>query len=238
MSDETETIAGAEGAAAGSPITLIIGNRNYSSWSLRAWLALKWTRGPFEVIRIPLGDGFDAAVRQHSPVGLVPVLKRDGLAIWDSLAICETLNEWFPDAELWPHDSDHRALARSLCAEMHSGFPAVRAHMSMNIRDSFPGKGREAGVENDIRRIMEIFESQRSAFAYAGDFLFGPRTIADAMYAPVVSRMHTYGVDPKDFGAGSAAADYMESVLNLDAMKEWSEAARAESETIEKYHPA
>lgn len=200
---------------------LVIGNYNYSSWSLRAWIALKVFGFDFDVTRIPLyGPGAKQQILQHSPAGKVPILKDGGTVVWDSLAIMEYLAE--KDAKLWPADAVSRARARSVSAEMHAGFPNLRQHMSMNVRRRYPGKGRTPEVLDEIRRIEDIW-SQAS-----GPFLFGPFTAADAMYAPVVLRFRTYDVQVSHRA-------YMEAVLALPAMKEWIAAAEREAESIPQF---
>lgn len=211
--------------------TLIIANRNYSSWSLRAWLALEATGQPFDEVIIPLGrDNTTEEILRWSPTGRVPALHHGEIRLWDSLAICEYLAETCPKAGLWPADPGARATARSVVAEMHSGFTALRSHMTMNLRASYPGVGREPGVEEDIARITAIWEECRTKHGAGGDLLFGSFTIADAFYAPVVSRFLTYGVSP-----GGIAGEYMEAVWALPAMQDWAEKARAEKWIVERY---
>ncbi|MGI9416912.1 MAG: glutathione S-transferase family protein [Geminicoccaceae bacterium] len=197
--------------------TLVIGNKNYSSWSLRGWLAAKQASLAFEERFVNLGDAdYKDQLRQHSRAAKVPVLIHDGVEIWDTLSIIEYLAETFPHAGLWPGDPVRRAQARSISAEMHAGFTALRGAMPMNIRASHPGKGRAPGVAEDIARIGEIWMSCRSAAAGDGDFLFGPWSAADVMYAPVASRFRTYAValDP-------AAQTYADSVLDNGWYKAW-----------------
>jgi glutathione S-transferase len=202
-------------------MVLVIGNYNYSSWSLRAWLALKAFGFPFDVVRIPLyGAGAKEKILQHSPAGKVPNLKDGEILVWDSLAIMEYLAEKKP--EVWPAGAAERARARSISAEMHSGFPSLREHMSMNVRRRYPGKGRTPEVLAEIRRIEEIWSQAK------GPFLFGPFSAADAMYAPVVLRFRTYDVKVSN-------AAYMDAVLALPAMKEWIAAAEREAESIPQF---
>jgi glutathione S-transferase len=211
--------------------TLIIANRNYSSWSLRAWLALEATGQPFDEIVIPLGrPETTEEILRWSPTGRVPALHIGEIRLWDSLAICEHLAETFPEAGLWPADPRARATARSVVAEMHSGFTALRTHMTMNLRASYPGVGRETEVDEDIARITAIWEECRKDFGAGGDLLFGSFTIADAFYAPVVSRFITYGVSP-----GGIAGRYMDAVWALPAMQDWAAKARAEEWIVERY---
>jgi len=211
--------------------TLITANRNYSSWSLRAWLAMEATGQPFEEVVIPLGrPETTAEILRWSPTGRVPALHDGEIRLWDSLAICEHLAETYPAAGLWPADPRARATARSVVAEMHSGFTALRSHMTMNLRASYPGAGREPGVDEDIARITAIWEECRTNHGAGGDLLFGSFTIADAFYAPVVSRFLTYGVSP-----GGIAAEYMDAVWALPAMQDWAKKARAEEWIVEQY---
>jgi glutathione S-transferase len=211
--------------------TLIIGNRNYSSWSLRAWLALEATGLEFDEVVIPLGrDTTTEEILRWSPTARVPAFKYGEVFLWDSLAICEHLAEAFPEAGLWPAKVTARATARSVVAEMHSGFVALRKLMPMNLRASYPGAGRESGVDEDIARITAIWEECRTNHGAGGDLLFGQFTIADAFYAPIVSRFLTYGVSP-----GGIAGDYMDSVWALPAMQDWAEKARAEEWKVERY---
>lgn len=212
-------------------LTLIIGNKTYSSWSLRPWLALKHAGIPFAEIRIPLYQPESTPrLRELSPSGRVPALKAGDLTIWDSLAICEYLAEQFPQHELWPDDVAARAVARSVSAEMHSSFSALREHMTHNCRKSLPGKGRGPGVQEDIDRICAIWRDCRARFGTNGDMLFGRFSIADAMYAPVVNRFVTYGVD-----VDPVSAAYMQAIQALPALKQWIAEAHAETEVIPRY---
>ncbi|MCU0233159.1 MAG: glutathione S-transferase family protein [Thermoanaerobaculales bacterium] len=212
-------------------LSLIIANRNYSSWSMRAWLALRTTGAPFDEVVVPLGeaDTRDQILR-WSPSGRVPALRDGELVVWDSLAICEHLAERFPEAGLWPTERSARAVARSVVAEMHSGFMALRSHMPMNLRASRPGAGRGPGVDDDIARIIAIWEACRRDFGAGGELLFGRFGIADAFFAPVVSRFLTYGVAPT-----GAAGAYMAALWAEPAVREWAEAARAESWRVARY---
>ena len=206
--------------------TLILGNKNYSSWSLRAWLALKRTGADFAETVIPLRrPDTKQAISARSPSGLVPALHHGEVMVWDSLAISEYLAELFPDAGLWPEDPGARAHARAVSAEMHAGFAALRRALPMNIRAAPSVPNRNKDVDADIRRISEIWETCLDL--HGGDFLFGPFTIADAMFAPVVSRFRTYGVDLPD-----ACRDYADAVWNTPEMREWTAAAEAEPHAI------
>lgn len=202
---------------------LVIGNKNYSSWSLRPWLAMKVFGFEFDEKRIALDQPHTREeILRRSPAGKVPVLRHDKTVIWDSLAIIEYLAEMKP--AMWPRDAAERARARSISAEMHSGFVNLRARMPMNMRRRFPGKGRTAEVDADIRRIFEIWSECRKPF------LFGAFSAADAMYAPVVSRFQTYGVD-----LPPACRAYADAVLALPAMRKWIEDAEREAEAMPQY---
>jgi len=211
-------------------LTLVVGNKNYSSWSMRPWLALKKSGAAFEEIVIPLDrPETRAEIFKHSPSGFVPTLKDDELTIWESLAICEYLAEKFPDANLWPKDPSARAIARSVSNEMHSGFSALRTNMPMNVRGNLPGKGRVPGVQEDINRISAIWRDCRTRFGQSGPYLFGAFSIADAMYAPVASRFVTYQVD-----LDADAKAYVNTLWSDPAMAAWVEGARREPWVIEK----
>ena len=207
--------------------TLVIGNKNYSSWSLRPWLAMKQLSLDFDEVRIALyTPESPEKIRQYSPSGKVPVLVHDTLAIWDSLAICEYLAEQFPTLHWWPEDKTARAIARSISAEMHSGFQHLRQNMPMNCRERLPGKGVTPEVQADIERITAIWRECHQRFGSSG-LLFGEFTIADAMFAPVGTRFVTYDVQ-----LDSVSRAYAEKILALPAMQEWMKAAEAEQETI------
>jgi glutathione S-transferase len=215
-----------------SDLTIYLGNKNYASWSLRAWLALKRTGAEFEEVVIPLYQpGSRETLMQFSPSGRVPALRHGDLTVWDSLAICEYLAETFPDAALWPGDPATRAVARAVSAEMHAGFAAMRRELPMNIRSSFPGRAPGAEAQADINRIMAIWRDCRSRFGEGkGDFLFGPFTIADAMYAPVVTRFRTFKIDLE-----REAEAYCAAVTGMPEMQEWVVAARNEPMIVEAY---
>ena len=212
------------------PLTLVIGNKNYSSWSMRPWLALKKSGVAFEEVVIALDrPETRAEIFRHSPSGFVPTLKDDELTIWESLAICEYLAEKFPDANLWPKDPSARAIARSVSNEMHSSFSALRTNMPMNVRGNLPGKGRAPGVQEDINRISAIWRDCRTRFGQNGPYLFGAFSIADAMYAPVASRFVTYQVD-----LDADAKAFVNTLWSDPAMAAWVEGARREPWVIEK----
>ena len=206
---------------------LIIGNKNYSSWSLRSWLLLRETGIEFDEHRIVLDTETAAAeIREFSAAGKVPVLQLDGLTVWDSLAIAETVAERWPSKRLWPADADARAHARSISAEMHAGFDVLRASMPMNCR----AMGRRVALPDeltaDIDRVIAIWSDCRHR--YGGDWLFGEFSIADAMYAPVVLRFRTYGINLPE-----SANFYPQRLLQSAAMQEWLAAAESEIEVID-----
>ena len=205
-----------------SQLTLVVGTKNYSSWSLRPYLALAHTGQPFQEVVIQLGEpDTTQQILKHSPSGRVPLLKHGELAIWDSLAICEYLAETFPEARRWPQDRAARAVARAVTAEMHSSFTALRQHMSMNLHARKPGQGRAPGVAEDIARIQVLWNDCRARFGQGGPFLFGAFSIADAFYAPVVSRFVTY-----DVALDPVCAAYRDAVLALPSFQKWAEAAK------------
>jgi len=214
--------------------TLVIGNKNYSSWSLRPWLLMKQSGLAFQEVRVPLYvAGSKETLRTYAPSGKVPVLLDGAVTVWDSLAISEYLAERHPEPQLWPADSAQRAVARSISAEMHSGFAPLRTNMTMNCRGFFPGLGRTVEVAADIERIQRIWTDCRERFGLSGPYLFGAFTVADAMYAPVVLRFKTYAVQ-----LSPIAQEYANTVLALPALQEWIEAALAESEIIPAFEPA
>jgi glutathione S-transferase len=205
-------------------LLLLIGNKNYSSWSLRPWIAMKVAGIPFEeqVISLDAAD-FKERVHKISAAGKVPALADGPTQVWESLAILDHLAEKFPQAGLWPAEETARAHARSIAAEMHAGFTPLRRHYPMNVRR--PVKRREpiAEVVDNINRIDAMWTECRRRFGSAGPFLFGAFGAADAMYAPVVSRFHTYAVD-----VSPVARAYMAAVMGLPAWAEWCAAARQE----------
>lgn len=210
---------------------LFIGNKNYSSWSLRPWLALKWGGVAFEERIIPLGgEGYGRsqikAVREVSPSGRVPALHVDGAVIYESLAIAEWAAETAPS--LWPRDGLARALARSVAAEMHAGFAALRRDMPMNIRRRVsPQPSWSADTRTDLEQLLRIWGGRLEASG--GPFLFGARSIADAMFAPVATRLRTYSVDAPAF-----AKTYCDAILADSAFQEWERGAISETWTIEQ----
>ncbi len=211
--------------------TLYIGNKNYSSWSLSAWLVLKQAGISFDEVVIPLyGPDSKAAILKHSPSGRVPCLQHGDVVVWDSLAIAEYLADQFPHAGLWPADPSARAVARGVVAEMHAGFTALRQNMPMNVRAAHPGKGLSPAVREDINRITALWRDCRRRFAGHKPYLFGDPTIADAAYAPVVSRFATYAVVLDE-----DARDYVRLILDMPALQEWVEAAKQEPWTIPEF---
>lgn len=210
---------------------LIIANKAYSSWSLRPWLAMKVKKLPFKEAVIPLGqDDTQARIKEFSPTGKVPALHHGGIAVWDSLAILDYLADQFFDRHWWPSDPHARAVARSISAEMHSGFTHLRQNLVMNVRKTFPASPRTPDVDADIARIKAIWNECRAKFGAGGPFLFGEFSNADAMYAPVVTRFKTYSVD-----LDPVCAAYSEAVLNMPEMREWYISAAGEPWIIAKY---
>lgn len=210
-----------------SKLTLVIGTKNYSSWSLRPWLALRVAGIPFDEVLIRLRQPQTREqILAHSPAGKVPILKDGDFTVWESLAILEYLADRFPGANLWPSDRQARAAARAVSTEMHAGFAPLRQQLPMDIRSRLPLEADEA-ARTDIARILDIWRDCRSRYGAGGRFLFGPFSAADAMFAPVVTRFRTYGVslDP-------VARAYSEAVLALPAMREWETAASAESDVL------
>ncbi|MDN4500950.1 glutathione S-transferase family protein [Alteromonadaceae bacterium BrNp21-10] len=206
---------------------LIIGNKNYSSWSLRPWLFMRVKGLHFDEQKIPLyADNSKQQLLAQSPAGLVPILVDDELRIWDSLAILEYLNERFPRAQAWPLDEKQRAVARSLCSEMHSGFFALRNQMPMNCRRTPAAIEIDAPLQADIERIQHIW--QQCLEMNQGEFLFGDFGIIDAFFAPVVMRFAAYDVAP----ASAQIASYCQTIYNLPAMQDWIAEGIAEPEVI------
>jgi glutathione S-transferase len=212
-------------------LVLYLGNRNYSSWSLRAWLAAEQSGLPFREETIWLDEDIDRARRfAVSPAGKVPVLVHGQTTVWDSLAIAEYLAELAPAAGLWPEDPARRARARSLCAEMHSGFPAVRQNLPMNVRERIPWRDRGVDTAREIERLASMWAGARREFGAGGPFLFGRRSLVDAFYAPVAFRFRTY-----DVKLDGEAATWVESILDLPAMRDWAAGAEAEGHPQPQY---
>lgn len=205
-------------------LQLIIANKNYSSWSLRPWLAMKAAGIPFEEILLPFdAPDFKARVTALSGAGKVPVLIDGETRVWESLAILEFLAERFPAAALWPRQAAARAHARAVSAEMHAGFQSLRRQLPMNVRRPVKARPLDTDAAADVARIDAIWNECRARFGADGPFLYGAFGAADAMYAPVVSRFHTYAVD-----VSAAARAYMRAVMALPDWNEWREAARRE----------
>jgi glutathione S-transferase len=208
---------------------LHVGNKNYSSWSLRPWLVYRHFNLPFEERLIPLfDDNWERSIGAVSPSGKVPCLVDGDLVIWETLAIIEYAAERHRNVPIWPGESKARAVARSISCEMHAGFGAMRAAMPMNVRKSLPGRGRTPEALKDIARLTALWRDCRAKYGKDGDFLFGPFSAADAMYAPVASRFTTYAVE-----LDPVSDAYVKAVLALPAMAEWCAAGRAETWIIE-----
>ncbi len=215
------------------PLKLAIANKNYSSWSMRPWVLLTQAGIAFEEIQLKFSDaGKVSGIEPYSPTRQVPVLIVGAEPVWDSLAICETVAEMFPEKRLWPADARARQIARSVCAEMHAGFRKLRGAMPMNIRASLPGKGMSAEVQPDIDRIVEIWESCRARHGAGGELLFGQFGVADAFYAPVATRFLTYAVP-----LPPVAQRYADALLALPAVQDWMAQARRESESVRADEP-
>ncbi len=214
-------------------LTLVIGNKNYSSWSLRPWLLLRHFNISFKEVRVPLyREDTAGSLSCWSPTGLVPILKHGDLTVWDSLAICEHVQDLHPDMQMWPKEAEARAVARSVSAEMHSGFTALRHFMPMNCRLAFPGKGLNDDSRADIQRVTSIWRECRKKYGKGGAMLFGEFTIADAMYAPVAQRFRVYGVRLDE-----TSDAYVSAIQSLPEMKEWIASAKDEVEVLEKFEP-
>jgi glutathione S-transferase len=210
---------------------LYIGNKNYSSWSLRGWLALKLSGAPFEEMQVELtGMAPSPAHRAFSPSGFVPCLHDGDIVVWDTLAIAEYLAERHPG--MWPVDAKTRAWARSIAAEMHSGFGALRNDMTMCIRERVDVRPWSAALAANIARVEEIWNDSRARFGGAGEFLCGAYSLADAFYAPVAFRFQTYGV-----GMHGEAAAYLDRLLAHPHLRAWEAAALAETTIIEADEP-
>jgi glutathione S-transferase len=211
--------------------TLYVGNKNYSSWSLRGWLATRLSGAPFKEVPVRLvGRGANPANKSFSPSGLVPVLHDGDVVVWDTLAISEYLAERHPG--MWPADARARAHARSIAAEMHSGFGALRSEMSMCIRERVDVRPWSEALVADIDRVTTLWTETRARFGRGGDFLFGAFSLADCFYGPVVFRFQTYLVDPP-----GAAGAYAAAMRAHPFLREWEAAALAEKEVIEADEP-
>lgn len=215
-------------------LKLILGNKAYSSWSLRGWLAAKLSGLPFEEVVVPLYDeGWDRRREgdEFAPSsGKVPILWDGDVVVWDSLAIVEYLNEKSGGDRFWPADTAARAMARSMAAEMHSGFQALRRKHSMNVRQVYPPARLDNDVVHDVTRILELWAQARARFGGTGEFLFGEFGAVDAMFAPVVTRFVTYSIPMPPF-----AAAYMQAVLSHRWMQDWIASAQEEEWVIERF---
>jgi glutathione S-transferase len=210
---------------------LTIGNRNYSSWSFRPWLALKVAGIPFDETVIPIYEQESKAkLLVRSPAGKVPILQDGGVTVWESLAILEYVAETFPDAALWPRDGAARAHARAIASEMHAGFMPLRRQCPMNMRR--PVKTLEVNAETaaNVARIDAMWSDCRARYGSEGPFLFGRFSAADAMYAPVISRFYTYQID-----VGAASTDYMQRMMAVPAWQEWYAAALKEEWVLQEF---
>ena len=206
---------------------LVIGNKNYSSWSLRPWLLLRQFNIDFEEIQVSLrAEGIRERIGKYSPTGKVPILLDQGLTIWDSLAICEYVSDHYLDGKGWPQDPGRRAEARSVSAEMHSGFTALRSEMPMNCRARRQAQVSDA-ARRDIDRIAQMWEYCSSKYSGSGPWLFGGFSIADCMFAPVVLRFLTYGIKISEPGKA-----YMDTMTNNSHLIDWIAAAKQEKEFL------
>ncbi len=213
-------------------LKLVIGNKNYSSWSMRPWLALRASNIAFEEVFIPLytGEADKDRILSFTHSGKVPALIDGDLTIWDSLAIIEYAAERFPQARLWPDDRARRAHARSISAEMHSGFMALRNECGMNLHRPVRAIELSADARANVARIQEIWVECRERYGELGPFLFGAFGAADAMFAPVVHRFRTYAI-----AVAPEARAYMETMMSQPAFQEWTRAGLAETLVIEKF---
>ena len=215
-------------------LKLFIGNKTYSSWSLRGWLAAKQSGLPFEEIVVPLYDADWDRRREGDEFapssGKVPILWDGDIVVWDSLAIVEYLNEKSGGDKFWPQDEAARAMARSMSAEMHSGFANLRRKHSMNIRQVYAPAPLDPDVEKEVARLMEIWAQARARYGGTGDFLFGEFGATDIMFAPVVTRLVTYSIPVARF-----AVPYMDAVLQHPFLQDWIAAAQEEEWVIEKF---
>jgi glutathione S-transferase len=212
------------------PYRLVIGNKSWSSWSLRPWLVMKQFRLPFEEVGVKLRQpGTKATILAHSSAGKVPALYAGDLLVWDSLAIIEFVADRHAEHAVWPRDPEARAIARSISAEMHSGFQALREHCPMDILARAPKTDLPEAAQTNIRRVVALWRECRSRFGAGGPFLFKDFCAADAMYAPVASRFRTYIPDLARYGDDGTAAAYVETIFAMPEMAEWAEGARQEA---------
>ena len=214
-------------------LKLVIADKNYSSWSMRAWVLLREVGIDFEEVPLEFSPDISViGIERYSAVGKVPVLIVDGEPVWDSLAICETVAELFPEKRIWPGGTRARQVARSVYAEMHSGFQAMRHSMPMNVRGRHPGKGMNPDTKRDIDRVVSIWQECRRKFGADGDLLFGGLSAADAYFAPVAMRFATYAVE-----LPPVARAYSKSVRALRSVREWTDAAKLETAFIAAEEP-
>ena len=212
-------------------LTLVIANKRYSSWSLRPWLALTHFDVPFDEVVIPLDQAAtSASIHEHSPAGKVPVLHHGDITVWESLAILDYLADAFYDRVWWPTDPHAKAHARAVTAEMHAGFGPLRQALTMDVLTKYEPRTWEETVAKNIARVQDIWRDCRTRFGADGDFLFGAFTIADAMYAPVVTRFKTYAVEMDDVSSA-----YADAVMALPAMQTWIAEAAEEPWVIDKF---
>ncbi|MAM95121.1 glutathione S-transferase family protein [Parvibaculum sp.] len=212
---------------------LVIGDKNWSSWSMRPWLLMRQAGIPFTETSIRLRQpDTREQILAHSPTGFVPALKWQGVVIGDSLAICETIADLYPTKKLWPSDTVARAMCRSAAAEMHSGFQNLRREMPMAVLEKHPGEGHTEEALADARRVVSLWRACRVRFGRQASedqgFLFGSFSVADAMYAPVVTRFLTYDVDLAALGDDGTVSAYMDAVMTLPSMQDWIRGAEAE----------
>lgn len=213
-------------------LTLVIGNKNYSSWSMRPWIALRAAGIAFDELVIPLyaGDDSKRRILEFTPSGKVPALIDDDITVWDSLAIIEYAAERFPEAHFWPKDRAARAMARSVSAEMHSGFVTVRNECGMNLHRPVRAKALSEDALANVARIQDIWSECRNRFGQGGPYLFGAFSAADAMYAPVVTRFRTYAIE-----MNAVAQAYMAAMEAHPAFRAWTEAGLAETWMIDRF---
>jgi glutathione S-transferase len=216
-----------------SALTLVIGNKNYSSWSMRPWVLMRQLGIAFDEVKLRFhSTEWEESIARWSPSGLVPILWRGEQSVWDTLAIMEMLAEWYPGHGVWPADPAARAYARSAAAEMHSGFRELRTSMPVNIRAQHPGKGMTAGTRADIERIERIWAQARERFGAGGPFLCGAFSAVDAMYAPVVMRFATYAV-----AVSGESARYCEAMRAAPGVHAWVQEALQEKEFVPEDEP-
>lgn len=212
-----------------SRLKIVIGNKTYSSWSLRGWLAVEHTGLPYEEILLQLDTpDFYAEIEKHSPVRKVPTLVHNGTAVWDSAAIIDYCARLAPEKAWWPADLAAYGHARAIFNEMHSGFTEMRTHMPMNLRDKWSGLTFSDSLQKELTRIDSLVSDCRSRFGGTGDYLFGDFSAADMMYAPLITRLDTYGVSLSD-----STQAYVNAVLSYTPFLKWRAAADLETEVVE-----